>query len=62
MQYFAVDLEGPPAPGASMGGRSRTAGGAMMLKARDMRRKINGELKGKPEGEQVRIIERYVQG
>ena len=34
----------------------------MMLKARDMRRKINGELKGKPEAEQVRIIERYVQG
>lgn len=34
----------------------------MMLKARDMRRKISGELKGKPEAEQVRIIERYVQG
>ena len=32
-----------------------------MLRATDMRRKINSELKGKSEAEQIRIIEGYVQ-
>ncbi len=31
-----------------------------MLKARDMRRKIESSLKGKPEAEQIRIIEDYI--
>ena len=31
-----------------------------MLRAKDMRRKITAELKGKPEDEQIRIIEGYV--
>ena len=32
-----------------------------MLKATDMRRKINSELKGKSEAEQIRVIEGYIQ-
>ena len=32
-----------------------------MLRATDMRRKINSELKGKSEAEQIRIIEGYIQ-
>ena len=33
-----------------------------MLKARDIRSEDQRELKGKPEAEQVRILERYVRG